>query len=101
MKHLIDVRIRTAALESSAQGNATYTDNPHVFAYKREHPRGRMLCLSNFSEQPQTITGDSLWQNGFSGAVRNILGPAPMPLPLVENRLYVAPYESLWLLEEL
>ena len=98
VQQLIRARTTTPALHSSAFVQPLYTDSPHIFAYTREHPRGRMLCLANFSEAPQSVSADVLWRNGMSGNARNILaGQSPA---IWDNRLTLAPYESLWLLDE-
>jgi amylosucrase len=61
--------LRTAqpALRSGGETTPLWTDNPHVFAYRRQHPRsGPFLALINFDLAPQEVADSVLNQAGIA-----------------------------------
>jgi amylosucrase len=93
---LIQARKRTPALHAEAHAHAVWTHNDAVFGLLRESPRGRILVLGNFSEQPQTVPAYRLQEMYFGGQLVDCISQRP-----VEGwyDVQLKPYESLWLQE--
>jgi amylosucrase len=91
---LIQARKRTPALHAEAPAYAVWTHNDAVFGLLRESPRGRVLVLGNFSEQPQTVPAYRLQEMYFGGQLFDCISQRP-----VEgwHDVQLEPYESLWL----
>ena len=92
-KQAIRLRRRSPAL---LEGNYTaMSDDPNVFAYRRQHARQTMIVALNMSGEPQTLR---LSANELSGAVQlrvaisNIRAPG---LTIDAARVELAPYEAL------
>jgi amylosucrase len=97
LRHLIHVRAATPALHGAAATQPYWTDNQHVFALVRQHPGGNLLLLANFSEHWQHVSSDLLGYAEPGGTVRNLLehtGQRPLTR---EGRIYLEPYESMWI----
>lgn len=97
MRELISARSSTPLLHGAGIAQPFWTDNPHVFALVRIHPRGRLMLLANFQESEQYIAADLVWHAELRGEIRNCLDRAGRPLDLRNKRLRLGPYESLWL----
>ncbi|PIE81135.1 MAG: alpha-amylase [Chloroflexi bacterium] len=91
---LIQARKRTPALHAEAPAYAVWSHNEAVFALLRESPRGRVLILGNFSEQPQTVPAYRLQEMHFGGQLLECLNQRP-----VEgcHDVQLEPYQSVWL----
>lgn len=91
---LVAARKATPAFHAQARSEPVWIHNDHVFALRRESPRGRVLIVANVSEALQTVSQQRLEQLGYD-----------LPLvDLITNReladafsLSLAPYEALWL----
>jgi amylosucrase len=94
--HLIKVRKSTSLLHSFALMHPMWTDNDHVFALCRDRPENSIMILANFDDHWQSVKAEMIQYGGLSGNVRNLLAQE-IPLNLSQGRLYLAPYESLWL----
>ncbi|MCB9437567.1 MAG: alpha-glucosidase C-terminal domain-containing protein [Anaerolineales bacterium] len=69
------------------------TDNPHVFAYMREHGQ-RVLVIANFSEQPQTVDERLLAIVGLSLNVVDLISE-------VAPTQTLAPYQFQWITKKI
>jgi len=88
---LIELRKQTPAL-GDTETRFFDTGNPHVLGFVRD---GRVLCLHNFSEQPQTVSPRAMsfyWQ-----VPTNPVNLAKDRAPY--NGEQLAPYDYLWLAE--
>lgn len=94
LKRMVDARKRTRLLHAEADTYPVWTHNDSVFGMIRESPRGRLLVLANFSEQPQTISRQRMRELGFSGLLINRLTEEPIDL---WGDLMLTPYQALWL----
>lgn len=99
MRRLVAARRDTMPLHGAGLVEPVWTSNQHVFAYLRQHPRGRFLGLANFSEHPQPVSADVLWQNGFASPVSDASQPTSPPISTFGNVIALEPYQSLWLVE--
>jgi amylosucrase len=98
MLNLVKIRRQTRQVHGAANSVPYWTDNPHVFAYLRDHPvTGKLLAVCNFSEQPQSISAQILWDSGLGGAVRDVSLPDKPPVGLNNWRIELAPYQFMWL----
>ena len=93
---LIKVRKSNPLLHNFALFQPMWTDNVHVLAFGRRRPEGNLLVLANFHEHPQSVQDDLPHQVGIVGSVRNLLAEQ-LPLNTTGGRLYLEPYETLWL----
>jgi amylosucrase len=56
MRGLVEARRAQLALRGSGETTLMHTDNPHLLAYRRRHPRSApLLAVANFSDHPQTV----------------------------------------------
>ena len=76
-----------------------WTDNDHVFALARQRPERKVMIIANFEAHWQSIDAGLLSVAGLVGNITNLLA-SETSLNISEERLYLAPYESLWLAEE-
>lgn len=97
LRALIAARAAAPALHGGGLTQPMWTDNQHVFALYRSHPRGRLLLLANFQEGEQHVAADLVWHSGLRGEVRNLLDPTGRPIDLTARRIRLKPYESMWL----
>lgn len=94
LSDLIAARRRTAALHAQAAAQAIWTGDDRVFGLIRASPRGRMLVVANFSEQPAAVSAQRLYELGFAGPLVNRLDDRPVD---GWAGLSLAPYQTLWL----
>ncbi len=91
---MIGVRKQLHPFHAQAAASAVSMHNEAVFGLLRHSPRGRILVLGNFSEQPQQISAYRLYELGFGRQLvdhltgQSIHGHYDLPL---------APYQALWL----
>jgi len=71
-----------------------WTHNEHVFGLIRSSPRGRVLVLGNFSNQPQVVPYYRLAEMGFGGELLDLIDERPYG---VREDLLLDPYASRWL----
>ena len=100
LRTLIEARQRTPHLHGDGSVRPVWTDNPHVFAYVREHPIGPMIALCNFSEEAHLVSADVVWQNGMGGYLQDILPTAPQPLYVTDNKILLEPYRAMWIVQQ-
>jgi amylosucrase len=96
MARLAEARRRTFALHAQAASYPVWTNNDHVFGLIRRSPRGRLLILANFSEEPQTAPAARLHEMGFNGRLHNILDSR---IYQKWQDIYLEPYQAVWLEE--
>jgi len=96
---LIKVRKSNPLLHNFASYQPMWTDNVHVLAFGRMRHDGNLLVLANFHEHPQSVQDDLHHHVGILGSVRNLLAEH-VPLNTAGGRLYLEPYETLWLVGE-
>ena len=99
LRHLIKVRQSDSLLHSFALMQPLWTDNDRVFALARQRPERKVMILANFDAHWQSIDAGLLSVAGLVGNITNLLA-SETSLNISEERLYLAPYESLWLAEE-
>lgn len=97
LRYLIAKRARTPALHSGGISQVMWTDNEHVFAFNRHHPRGRLVLLANFHEDLQDTAADLMWYGGLRGEIRNLLHPTGAVAVTASGRIRLKPYETMWL----
>ncbi len=93
LRRLIAVRKGHRAL---AGGDMAVVDagNPHVFAYVRQGPAGRVLVLANFSEHEQKLAPNIIRAHGLGYTFHDLASGDPVELA---GDLVLAPYRFLWL----
>ena len=94
IKQIIEARVRTPHLHAAIESTVLESPNAHIFAFERQHPLGRLLCLFNFSEEPQTIP---FWWLGLTQATDLISG---QKVYFQSGMLWLAAYQYLWLVQE-
>jgi amylosucrase len=72
LRHLITLRQQTTAL-TGQDCEVLDAANGHVFAYLRRHNAERLLVLANFSEAPQSVSGNLLRLHGPGYQFRDLL----------------------------
>ncbi len=96
---LIKARKSNSALHNFALYQPMWTDNVHVLVFGRRRHDGNLLVLANFDEYPQSVQDDLPGHAGIIGTVSNLLAEH-MPLNTAGGRIYLEPYETLWLAGE-
>ncbi len=94
--HLIKVRKSTSLFHSFALSRAMWTDNEHVGALRRDRPENSIILLANYDDNWQSVEANLLESNEIVGNVRNLLAEGSA-LNISEGRLYLEPYECMWL----
>ena len=94
--YLIKVRKSTSLLHSFALKQPMWTDNEHIYALSRIRPEGTVMLLANFDDNWQSVKAEMMQYGGLGSNVRNLLAE-DNSLNISEGRLYLEPYESLWL----
>jgi len=72
MLKLVQIRRHNQAFHD-AQTEIVNPGNPHVFAYFRNYRDQNVLCLANFSEQPQDVSAARLRQLGLRRTFTDIV----------------------------
>lgn len=93
---LICARKSAPILHSFGLIQPMWTDNEHILALSRRNPSGHLLVLANFHERAQSVKADLLQYAELGGNVYNLLA-LTTPLKITDRRIYLEPYESLWL----
>ena len=94
IQQLIMARKKTWALHAQALTLPVWTHNEQVFGLIRESPRGRVLILANFSEQPQTVSRDHIASMGLKGRLLDYLTAHTIT---DWPQLHLGAYEVMWL----
>lgn len=93
LRHLITTRQQTAAL-SGQDCEVLNPANEQVFAYLRRRDADRLLVLANFSEAPQSVSGNLLRLHGPGYQFRDLLsGQHYDPA----HNLQLEAYQCVWL----
>jgi amylosucrase len=98
LSKLIAIRKSTPALHNLSLIQPMWTDNNHVFALARRSPRGHLMLLANFQESEQSVKADLVQYGGLRGNVYNLL--TEEGLAIADERIYLRPYESMWLISD-
>jgi amylosucrase len=94
IQQLIQTRKQVPGFHAQALTIPVWTHNEQVFGLIRESPRGRVLILANFSEQPQTVSRDHIAGMGLKGDLLNHLSGTTITYQPI---LQLEPYQGLWL----
>ncbi len=65
------------------------TGNPHVFGYARQEGVEQVLILNNFSDDPQTISGNTLRSDGLGQRFTDLVEDKQLD---VESDLTLEPF---------
>lgn len=68
--------------------------NNHILSYVRRNNGNRILVLANFSDQPQTVTGNTIRTAGMGRFFKNLLSDEVVA---TSDDLVLDPYELMWL----
>jgi amylosucrase len=99
LQHLLAARAAAPVLHGANPTQPMWSNNPHVFALARQHPRGNLLLLANFHEEPQHVSAALLGYAGLQGVVYNLLAPDTSTLDVSSGLIELAAYETCWLVE--
>jgi amylosucrase len=95
-RRFADARRRLVALRGDTDSKPIHTDNTHVLAYSRDHPRGgRFLALANFSEHPQSVHSGVLGAVGLTHPVTALSSDELVAVH--DGRVHLAGLGYLWL----
>ena len=94
---LIAVRKSLPQLHASSPVEILEHENPHVLVHARPHPRGDLVAIHSFSEQPQALSVEVLQGRRISRPHDQISGRT---LDVADGWLRLEPYARLWLVEE-
>ncbi|MCO6449816.1 MAG: alpha-glucosidase C-terminal domain-containing protein [Caldilineales bacterium] len=93
LQRLMQIR-QDCATFSGNEMTVINPDNEHVFAYLRQNEAGRVLIFTNFSEQPQHISGAVLRTYGLGYEFTDLISERAV---VADEDVALAPYEVLWL----
>jgi amylosucrase len=96
LMHMIAWRRQLPAFANLPQHVAT--GNDHVLGFAHYHDAGPVLVLANFSEQAQTISGETLRQAGFAWPARDLISNKPHDL---HAGVTLAPLQLMWMKAEI
>jgi amylosucrase len=101
IRHLVAVRATMPALHGAAATQPLWSNNQHVFALVRHHPRGSLLLLANFHETVQQVSMEVVERAGLQGSdsMRNVLDTRDAQITVFEGHIYLEPYECMWLVD--
>ena len=86
-------RRSTEALRSDGDTEVLETDNRHVLAYRRTHPRAAaVVCLANFSDDAQSVSVDLLHGLGEPRHLHSTRGR----LVIAGGRVQLEPWSYVW-----
>ncbi|MCA9148555.1 MAG: alpha-glucosidase C-terminal domain-containing protein [Planctomycetales bacterium] len=93
LQHMIELRKSLPAL-AGQEMELIAIPNPHLLGFVRMHEGNRLIVLANFSEQPQTVSGNLVRTAGLGRFFRELLtgNTYSTATPLTLN-----PYETMWL----
>ncbi len=92
LSHMLKMRKQTAAFSTRIEPIAT--GNPHVLAFAHYHDSGPLLVLANFSEHPQSISSDLLYQQGMNWPAKDLIAGSHI---VPQEGLSLSPYQLAWL----
>jgi amylosucrase len=94
LQRLVRARKDLFAYHAQAGAYPVWTHNEHIFGLIRESPRGRVLILGNFSDQPQTAPAYRLLEMSFGGQLVDLVDGRIIP---GWKDLTLEPYSFYWL----
>jgi amylosucrase len=93
---LAQVRGELLALRTGGESEIIEVDDPHVFAWRRRHPRsGHFVGLANFAEFPVSVDAAAFRHFGLLETALGSDGPAQVR----EGRVHLAGLGFAWLVE--
>jgi amylosucrase len=92
MQRMIAVRKTEPAFSTRVEH--VQTGSPQVLGYAHHHAAGPLLVLANFSEQPQPVSSEILYQQGMSWPAIDLLSGAHVN---AAEGLSLSPYQMAWL----
>lgn len=95
LQAIIAARKRTPHLNSSYDTEVLDTGHPHLFVYACRHPLGNLLGIYNFSDAPQYLSVQPLFDNGLSRPFDQL---GQRFVDIMDGHVYLRPYERLWLI---
>jgi amylosucrase len=96
MRRLVAARRSQPALRAGGETRLLGTDNPHVLACRRLHPRSSpLLAATNFSDYPQTVNAAVVRHAGISHPVH--VHSTVGTLDLADGRMTLQPWSFVWL----
>lgn len=94
VRHILSRRRATAGLHAAHPTKILPTGQPPIFAVQRQAPTGNILCLFNFSEHWQHLSGNWLRGHGVT-QFHDALSDAPVVLH--GDFLALPPFARVWL----
>jgi amylosucrase len=94
LQGLVRKRKEIFAYHAQAGAYPVWTHNEHIFGLIRESPRGRVLIVGNFSDQPQTAPAYRFLEMGFGGQLLDLVNGRVVP---GWQDLRMEPYGFYWL----
>lgn len=94
VQHILSRRRATAGLHAAHPTKILPTGQPPIFAVQRQAPTGNILCLFNFSEHWQHVSGGWLRAQGVT-QFHDALSDAPVILH--GDHLALPPFARVWL----
>jgi amylosucrase len=96
LQRLAGARKEILALRTGGESAIVDLDNPHVFAWRRRHPRsGHFVGLANFAETPQSVDTMAFRDYGW---LETVLG-SDGPLEVRDGRAQLPGLGFAWLVE--
>lgn len=96
LMRMVELRKQMPALSTLPAHMAT--GNEHVLGFAHYHEAGPLLVLANFSEQAQTLAGETLREAGFAWPARDLISDKPHDL---HAGVTLAPLQLMWLRAEI
>ncbi|QDT04287.1 Amylosucrase [Rubripirellula lacrimiformis] len=93
LQRLITVRKMLPALAGQKM-ELISTGNPHLLSFVRSHDGHRLTILANFSETPQSVSGNKLRTAGYGRFFEDALAGSTFA---TSSDLILEPYQVLWL----
>jgi amylosucrase len=93
LQHLISVRKSQPAL-AGQQMELVKSGNPHLLGFVRIHQSHRLVVIANFSDLPQSFTGNSLRTAGMGRFFEDAITGKTYAS---SDDLHLQPYQTLWL----
>ncbi len=94
---LITARKTLSQLHASSPVVILGQENPRILVHCRPHPRGDLVAIHSFSEQPQAVSADVFWTRRIYRPKDRISGRS---LDVGDDWLRVEPYARLWVTDE-
>jgi amylosucrase len=91
---MIKARKATPQLHASSPVEVIEQANPRIFVHVRPHPLGDLVAIHSFSEHPQVISSEVIWQRGIFRPTDRISGRI---FDAGDGWLRLDPYARLWL----